>query len=536
MPLSNLVRQRYTPPTCTLEIVAKASPLSRWVGQSVLKDLRFELRFDDPRQPTDKPVTISGDRIALEVLHEAVTSYVQDFLGSSSTQLPLTLSTASADPDPISEEESKNGNIASLEPFIKQSPVLVQEAAEESESGVESNSNVRLPSAVGFAQSLKPRPLPGDIYLEPKGLLAHNLVLGRLANEESGSLVKLSVLQLFDLATALDDYATSVVALPNLNRRRRTITPAPWAWAAAVMVLAVGVTSASVQWLKQSESTQQAAKQTTEEESTSELAQVPPAPTDTLPTPPAPLATPTVPRSLSPAPKLPPPGPVKVPTSGKGNLPQTSQRPDLSITPPPERRTVQPGATGTTSRSGGVSPRKSGSSSQPENAQNQQSRGKVSQTSPPLPNLPSLNITPSPAEVFPDVASQPSVTQGGGTRSLPPSASVNPVEPAEGTQDGNSRLFDTIPQIEEVRNKLQPQWQPPENLPSKLEYDILLSYDGSVERIIPLGQAATIYIERTNIPSPGQPFVSPVEGGRKAKIRVVFFQDGKVETFLQGIN
>ncbi|HAG83854.1 MAG TPA: hypothetical protein DCL61_22575, partial [Cyanobacteria bacterium UBA12227] len=60
--------------------------------------------------------------------------------------------------------------------------------------------------------------------------------------------------------------------------------------------------------------------------------------------------------------------------------------------------------------------------------------------------------------------------------------------------------------------------------------------DGSVERIIPLGQAAQVYIERTNIPLPGQPFVSPVEGGRKAKIRVVFFQDGKVETFLQGIN
>ncbi|HAG83853.1 MAG TPA: hypothetical protein DCL61_22570, partial [Cyanobacteria bacterium UBA12227] len=478
MPLSNLVRQRYTPPTCTLEIVAKASPLSRWVGQSVLKDLRFELRFDDPRQPTDKPVTISGDRIALEVLHEAVTSYVQDFLGSSSTHLPLTVSTATVAPDPTSEEEPRNGNISLSESFVKQSPVLVQEPSEESESSVESNSKVRLPSAVGFAQSLKPRTLPGAIYLEPRGLLAHNLFLGQLANEESGSLVKLSVLQLFDLATALDDYATSVVALPNLNRRRRTITPAPWAWAAAVMVLAVGVTSASVQWLRQSESTQQAATSTAEGESagqTSELAQVPPAPTDTLPTPPAPLATPTVPRSLSPAPKLPPPGPVKTPPSGTSNSSQTSQRPDLSITPPPERRrAVQPGATGTTSRSGGVSPRKSGSSSQPENAQNQQSRGKVSQTPPPLPNLPSLNITPSPAEVFPDVASQPSVTQGGGTRSLPPSASVNPVEPAEGTQDANSRLFDTIPQIEEVRNKLQPQWQPPENLPSKLEYDILL--------------------------------------------------------------
>jgi hypothetical protein len=61
MPLSNSVLRRYTPPTCTLEVVAKSSPLSRWVGQSLMKDLRFELRFDDPRQPEEKRVTIRGN-------------------------------------------------------------------------------------------------------------------------------------------------------------------------------------------------------------------------------------------------------------------------------------------------------------------------------------------------------------------------------------------------------------------------------------------------------------------------------------------
>ncbi|HEY9667855.1 MAG TPA: DUF4335 domain-containing protein, partial [Coleofasciculaceae cyanobacterium] len=90
MPLSNSILRRYTPPTCTLEIVAKNSPLSRFVGQPVLKDLRFELRFDDPRQPEDQGVTIRGDRTELEMLYEAVNSYVQDFLNSPSTQLTLT--------------------------------------------------------------------------------------------------------------------------------------------------------------------------------------------------------------------------------------------------------------------------------------------------------------------------------------------------------------------------------------------------------------------------------------------------------------
>ncbi|HAJ59880.1 MAG TPA: hypothetical protein DCP31_11910, partial [Cyanobacteria bacterium UBA8543] len=67
MPLSNSVLRRYTPPTCTLEIAAKSSPLSRLTGQSVMKDLRFELRFDDPRKPEDERVIIRGDRTELEV-------------------------------------------------------------------------------------------------------------------------------------------------------------------------------------------------------------------------------------------------------------------------------------------------------------------------------------------------------------------------------------------------------------------------------------------------------------------------------------
>src|SRR5688572_30379422 len=86
MPLSNSNLRRYTPPTCTLEIAAKTSPLSRFVGQSVLKNLRFELRFDDPRQPDDHRETIRGDEYELEMLCEAVNSYVQHSLESPSTQ------------------------------------------------------------------------------------------------------------------------------------------------------------------------------------------------------------------------------------------------------------------------------------------------------------------------------------------------------------------------------------------------------------------------------------------------------------------
>ncbi len=61
MPLSNSVIRRYTPPTCTLEVFAQSSPLSRWMGKTVLKHLSFELRFDDPRLPEEHRVPIRGD-------------------------------------------------------------------------------------------------------------------------------------------------------------------------------------------------------------------------------------------------------------------------------------------------------------------------------------------------------------------------------------------------------------------------------------------------------------------------------------------
>jgi hypothetical protein len=54
-----------------------------------------------------------------------------------------------------------------------------------------------------------------------------------------------------------------------------------------------------------------------------------------------------------------------------------------------------------------------------------------------------------------------------------------------------------------------------------------------IQRIIPLGQAAQENIEKTDIPLPGQPFVSAVEAGKNPIIRVVLTPDGKVKTLLE---
>ncbi|NJR40541.1 MAG: DUF4335 domain-containing protein, partial [Leptolyngbyaceae cyanobacterium CSU_1_4] len=59
--MASSVLRRYTPPTCTLEVAAIGSALSRWTEQAVLKNLRFELSFDDPTLVSDQQTTIRAD-------------------------------------------------------------------------------------------------------------------------------------------------------------------------------------------------------------------------------------------------------------------------------------------------------------------------------------------------------------------------------------------------------------------------------------------------------------------------------------------
>ena len=153
MPLSNSVIRRYTPPTCTLEVVAQSSPLSRWMGKSVLKQLRFNLRFDDPRQPEKEQVVIQGDRDRLEALSTAVSGYVQEILQQS-------------------PENFWASRIEARSIGTTLSPTSVEDFP-----SLEPNSNLRNE----FAYS-------SNIYLQPSSNLTHQLFLGSLANQSSGTL------------------------------------------------------------------------------------------------------------------------------------------------------------------------------------------------------------------------------------------------------------------------------------------------------------------------------------------------------------
>jgi hypothetical protein len=217
-----MVLKRYTPPTCTLEITAKSSPLSRWAGQPVFKSLSFELRLDDPRLPDTQHVTLRGDRIQLETLHEAVSTYVQNLLGESrdwESNLNSQIDRTAAGPD----SPSASGNAAIFDRAVNTSELATS------------------PPNTAY--------LPVPPRLEPRGLLAHNLFLGSLSAAESGPVVPLSTLQLFDLATALDNCAAEVMALPNLNRESRQPLSSPWLKVAALLVASAGVTTGTIKML-----------------------------------------------------------------------------------------------------------------------------------------------------------------------------------------------------------------------------------------------------------------------------------------------
>lgn len=524
MPLSNSVLRRYTPPTCTLEIAAKSSPLSRWAGKSITKDLRFELRFDDPRQPEEQRVTIRGNAQDLEMLSDAVNSYIQQFLAASSAQ--LSLNQGSATNGTAAPDHQTNGNSnAHFLPIVNQSPQTTPQAPD--------GSRIEPTSSVNSTHSLQRR-TSLDIFLQPQGLLSHELFLGQLATAESRPSVNLSVSQLFDLATALDEYAAEITALPKLNNPLSwKKAPPAWTSAAAMVLVTVGVTGGIAYFNQQNK------PQTTALKPTPLLTPLSPLPVPVAPVVISPLPTPVVPPTLATVPKLPPPGPVGIPSLGQTTVPPGVTAPNTSVTSSPiapgaisiiPRRPTIPSFSGTSVQPAPAFPPRNGATS---------AAGGTTPTQVPRPSAPIAPpalILPTIPNPSPSAASTDQVASNSRTRTASASADQNPAESAQENKPANSKLADTIPQIAEARSYLQQRWKPSPNLTQNLEYYLLLNSDGSIKRIEPLGNAAARSIDITGIPVPGDAFVSGVTGGGNPKIRAVFNKDGTVATFLEQSN
>ena len=90
--------------------------------------------------------------------------------------------------------------------------------------------------------------------------------------------------------------------------------------------------------------------------------------------------------------------------------------------------------------------------------------------------------------------------------------------------------------IAEVRNYFKKGWKPPSDLKDPLHYSLVLNADGIIQQILPLNNAATQYIDRTNIPLPGSPLVTSVEEGGRTGINLKFNPNGKVEASLEEVS
>jgi Domain of unknown function (DUF4335) len=440
---SNSVLRKYTPPTCALEISAKNSPLSRWAGRSVLKHLRFKLSFDDPRISEEQWTTVRGDRSQLESLCQVVTTYVQQFLNQSNTLLD----------GHLGEGLSANldGNAATI--------------------------------AVLEAPSSSPAALSPDLFIQPRGLLSHELFLGTLATQETGASIRLSAVQLADLATALDEYAADVTALPNLNRPNWLKNPPSWTSIAATFLIAVGLTTSALRLLDRPTSTTAQAPTTSQGASSSDqrLALQP------LPSPsPSPLTLPTTLPPLSSIPSSPPDVGSQSRAAGdsKVTVPPTP-------TAPPKIKIVEP----------------------PE--------GSVAVNPIPTQDAPTIL---SPAPIPPSSARAK-------TSRTPANSQAAQQQAAAPIKD--STAFDTIPQVAEVRQYFKDRWQPPAGLSGDLQYRLVLNPDGSLQQNLPLNEAAGLFLDRPEVGMPlyNAPFVSSLKNSSTAVIRVVLGQDGTVQTF-----
>jgi hypothetical protein len=123
-------------------------------------------------------------------------------------------------------------------------------------------------------------------------------------------------------------------------------------------------------------------------------------------------------------------------------------------------------------------------------------------------------------------------------RSAPPSEAAGAPLLGTGrspTTPPTTTLFDTIPQVAEVRGYFQEHWVPPQELTQTLEYRLTINPDGSMQQFTPIGRASGSYVRQAGMPPVGERFVSPLQSGQTAEIRLILTPEGRVQTFLEDL-
>lgn len=428
--MSKSTNRSYNLPTCTLKIGAKKTAIFPSIKRSGQEENYFELDFNDSVQTNSaKQITICGDRTQLQRLSVAVNDYVRKFLALTPASLSL-----------------------------------------------EANKSLQSRENNNYSPSL-----------QPKSSVAHQLYLGSLATEKSGKAIELSALQLFDLATALEKYATDVAVIE--NRATKKIFPSKILTASAIAILGtlalaiklLNSPTPQTQTISSSPETETQTEKQLKETAENKPFQVLPPPTpeeDIARSQPA-LPAPE-PRSKTE--QLPPPPPVNPPQ------PTIQQPRNITKIPPPPFQATQPENTQQRSR---------------QNSDRNPSQPYILESNPD-------NSESKPTEKY---------------------SFRDPLAIRNANQERNNPEKTAI--LAQANQYLKQQWQPPKDLKRILEYRLIINKDGSIASVIPLGYPSQIYRDRSGIPLPGEAFVSQFSEQETLKIRVFLIPDGKVNTFLE---
>ena len=375
-----------------------------------------------------------------------------------------------------------------------------------------------------------------QLRLETIGALGHRLWLSETID------LSLTTLECFDLAEVLDLWQTEALSLPPLPQKVPARMP-PWINTAALILVTVGVSSTAStlgwQWW-QNQQALEVARQSSSDQAVMSPEGLLLEPLDPLTVPPgtgfnAPNALPAlteVPANTEVyGPQLPGEAPVSLGISINGEQPlpggsfaglSAPPPPDFSQLPPPpgdgysgdgyssEVYTVLP-PTEDDSNYGRNSGYRDNASDYSTSDYSSNYNSASDYASLPAPAALEANPEANPANR--SLSAVPQAPSG-----IPPQAKI-----AESESVG-----DPAGTIATVRSYFQGTWQPIESLTEPLQYQLLIGTDGTLQAIIPLGDRAGNFLDRTGMPLLGESLSAP---GQELLVTVVLRSDGGVEVY-----
>ncbi|WP_299490356.1 DUF4335 domain-containing protein [Acaryochloris sp. IP29b_bin.137] len=502
------ISRQYHPLSCSLEITAQTSPLSRWAGRPILKSVNFLLSFRELPGQNQEPLEIRGNHQQLQLLSETVTHYVQERLGQS-------LTTAS-------------GN-----------PAIEMTAADTTPAS-------------------KADTTPSQLYLRPRSLVTHDLVLGSLSTNAEHQTVSLKATQLFDLVSALDDCTAELEVLPLSTPSQRPAIPV-WASSAAVIVLMLGVSTATLQLTRQNPADQRERVTSTDPSdvdtpsrpSAKGLASAPKGNTTPHPSLSQPSNTPGL-RSTPAAEskRRDPEAPAKLkqpspPIVASAPRPETIPS-SIPSKPQIENETLNNRPAPPPQKDKALADQRLGNQQPNDQSANKRLRepvavapstgAEVSQkrTSSPRPAAappprPAAEPAPKPTADSSITASELQEADRFNGRSIP-QRSVDPLgQQAPESVAESAYVRPQTAHLQNIRQYLSPRWQAPLGLTQPLKYQLTLNPNGSLQQVKPLDSVAAQYLDQVPLPAVNQPFIAPLQPSQTTQVRLILKPDGVVQ-------